>query len=183
MTSNRILARRRRALSPLVGKKLWGWSRTLDLMCFQFGARKRIAGAFDKVRDVGEYALHVQCTWKIVRQNVVLTASSDLYLPARLKDRDGFDWREGTTRLDIRMKRWFARGREFEVVGVALETWGDLRLDLKGATSIYVFVDGSSGDEMWRYFAPYSNRQHLVAKGQPPRSNEASRSGGRVAHI
>lgn len=57
------------ALAPLVGLPLWASGRAGDLQWFQFGAKHAVVAqsgsAKGTERTVGDYALHVQCAWRI----------------------------------------------------------------------------------------------------------------------
>jgi hypothetical protein len=49
---------------------------------FQFGQHKTVKDARGDTKEVGEYALHVQCAWLIRHSDQVVVASGDLYYPA-----------------------------------------------------------------------------------------------------
>ena len=54
-------------MSPLVGKPLWDAGRAADLLWLALGPRQTIQDFRGKPREVGEYALHVQCAWRFVQ--------------------------------------------------------------------------------------------------------------------
>jgi hypothetical protein len=49
------------ALEVLIGQPLWSSGRAADLEWFQFGARKTVQDSRGQDREVGGFALHVQC--------------------------------------------------------------------------------------------------------------------------
>jgi hypothetical protein len=51
------------ALAPglLVGLDLWDVTFALDMMMIQFGKKRKVPTKRDPEREVGEYALHVEC--------------------------------------------------------------------------------------------------------------------------
>ena len=86
-----------KATAVLVGKALWGCTRAADLASFAFGERREAPSSGGGARPVGEFALHVQCAWRITRGDQVLVGSRDLYYPASYGDENreippDFDW-------------------------------------------------------------------------------------------
>src|SRR5687768_8413097 len=74
-------------LLPLVGLKLCIARRAADLRNFQFGQVPAVEGG-----TVGEWALHVQCPWRIEGPDGrVVTGRSDLWQPVS-ENRAGFNW-------------------------------------------------------------------------------------------
>ena len=63
------------ALAILTGKALWGCGRAADLATFQFGERVARIDFFGKPSEVGEYALHVQCAWRIAQKDQLVVGA------------------------------------------------------------------------------------------------------------
>jgi hypothetical protein len=72
----------RRALDSLIGTALWSSGRAADLEWFQFGERRTVTTG-GRTKEVGEYALHVQCGWRIRRGDQVVVGGRDLYYPLK----------------------------------------------------------------------------------------------------
>ena len=92
-----------KALQVLIGKPLWSSGRAADLEWFQFGQRKTVKGVRGDTKEVGEYAIHVQCAWRMRHSDQVVVASRDLYYPATETDGpvQDFDWDvQGANRRD-----------------------------------------------------------------------------------
>jgi hypothetical protein len=98
-----------KVLSPLVGMPLWSSGRAADLEWFHFGQRRTVT-ARGRAKEVGEYALHVQCGWRIRHGDQVVVGGRDLYYPAedsRVPVED-FDWDvKGANRRDKRIAELF----------------------------------------------------------------------------
>ncbi len=75
------------ALSVLVGKKLAIWRRAGSMLVVHFGAIQRTED-----RSWGEFAIHIQCPWRVLRDGRMFAAQSDLYTPAEVTE--GFDWKK-----------------------------------------------------------------------------------------
>src|SRR5512138_3471413 len=98
------------ALRVLVGLPMWSAGRAGNLEWFEFGARRIVIEQHGKHRgeqkEVGEYALHVQCTWRITHQNGIVVGSHDRYYPRGerpFQDSQDFEWDQpGANRCDER---------------------------------------------------------------------------------
>jgi hypothetical protein len=144
------------ALAPLVGLPLWSAGRAADLEWFQFGARHvvvaRVGKAKGSERTVGEFALHVQCAWRIVGPNGVVVASRNRYVPADDPDSVSPEWeweQAGANRCDERIHAW-CHGNAYVVRSVAADTLGGLSLVLSDDFTLDVFPDDSVQGEHWR---------------------------------
>ena len=82
-----------KALDSPVGMALWSSGRAADLEWFQFGQRRTVT-ARNGTKEVGEYALHIQCGWRIRCGDQVVVGGRDLYYPPEGSDgpMDDFDW-------------------------------------------------------------------------------------------
>jgi hypothetical protein len=59
-------------LSVLVGLPLMDAGRAADLEWFHFGQPHTIVDRKGKPKEVGDYALHIQCGWRIVKDDRVI---------------------------------------------------------------------------------------------------------------
>jgi hypothetical protein len=158
------------ALAPLVGLPLWAGGRSLDLEWFQFGARKTVKGFRSVEKEVGEFAIHTQCAWRIAGPQGIIVASGDRLKPRGNPENvpDDFDPNEpGATLCDERMDAFFTQqGEESLVVErVIVGEWGDFSLGLKGGFTLSVFPDDAQAEEHWRVFRPYDDSRHFVLRG------------------
>lgn len=159
-------------ISPLVGKPLWDAGRAADLLWLAFGPRQTIKGFRGKPKEVGEYALHVQCAWRFVQGEKVLAGNRDLYYPRGYRNqRDeypkDFNWDvQGANRCDEMLADLFAGGaKQFVVQRVEARQAGELALLLEGALTLQIFPNDSLDGEHWRLFRPGSDEPHTVYTG------------------
>ena len=160
-----------KATAVLVGKPLWTCRRAGDMATFQFGSRVKTLDLKGDPAEVGEYALHVQCAWRIARGDRVAVASRDLYYPADCgEDEDvppEFDWDHNPNRRDRLIGVLFENGRrEFLVEGVEAGLAGSLHVALSDSLSLDVFPDDSFDGEHWRLFRPDKHARHFVVTGR-----------------
>jgi hypothetical protein len=156
-------------LKPLLGKRLWCSRRAADMEMFHFGARVPTTDGRGKSVEVGEYALHVQCAWRIVGPGGIVVGSRDVYeQPDGLTEAPSpeFDWEKGNRR-DERMQHFLAieRPEGVPVESISGDDVGGFRLGLSNKFRLEVFPHGSSPEEHWRLLRPGIDTPHFVVKG------------------
>lgn len=161
-------------LGVLLGLPLWAMGRATDLEWFQFRGQREVVNRRGEKRTVGDWALHVQCPWRIVQVGKILVASADLYYPAGIHKFDdlelakegGWAWdRNGPCRLD---ERTAALHQVLDtdpptVEGVQADAVGSLRIGLSSGYVLELFPHCTLEDqEHWRFFEPYRDKRHFV---------------------
>ena len=160
------------AVAVLCGRALWACRRAADMATFQFGERRNTTDYFGRPSTGGEYALHVQCPWRIIRDDEIVVGSADLYYPEELQN-DGkevpadFDWYRSPNRRDKLLRSLFEDGkRSFVVQKVEAGIQGSLRILLSDDLSLEVLPVDSLSHERWRLFRPGTDEPHLVVTGR-----------------
>jgi hypothetical protein len=159
-------------IAPLVGIALWDAGRAADLLWLAFGQRQTIEDFRGKPREVGEYALHVQCAWRFVQGETVVAGNRDLYYPRGYRDPKeeipkGFNWDvQGANRCDEVLAELFAGGaKQYVVVRVQPGHAGELALLLERGLTFQIFPNDSLDGEHWRLFRPGNDEPHWVYTG------------------
>lgn len=157
-------------LQCLLGLPLWGASRAADLESFQFGDRRTVSSRRGGTKEVGEYALHVQCAWRIVGKYGIVVASRDRYYPAGNADEfpPDFEWDcPGANRCDERVAVLFKEtaNSPLAVEAIQADNAGSIYLTLSGGYKLEVFPDDSLPGEYWRLFQPSKETEHFVITG------------------
>jgi hypothetical protein len=138
---------------------------------FHFG---KVARDAQGVR--GEYALHVDCPWRIESGNEIITGFHDWYNFAGDVEPD--DWepaRDGGSLQELRLRELFASPLEIEraivnrasrlvVTNIASDAYGGCRIILDNHLCIAVFPCASTR-EHWRLFRTNDESPHLVSEG------------------
>jgi hypothetical protein len=155
------------AVASLVGLPLWSSGRAADLQWFAFGDRRTITTSNGKEREVGEFALHVQCPWRIVCDDKIVVGSADLHYPAdETAEVPEDDWDGVVTRRDRRVSALFESGRRFFTVKqVDVGDAGALRIALDEGYALEIFPQSSVNNEDWRLFRPYLDEPQVVVSG------------------
>jgi hypothetical protein len=124
---------------------------------------------------VGEYALHVQCPWRLVASGAVVTGSSDFRSPpGDGVEADLNDPRAGSLQ-NVRLATWLggyddatkshlsASGR-LVVVSASADQYGGADIVFSDGVRLQLFPDGSV-DEDWRFFRTNDDGAHFVIEG------------------
>jgi hypothetical protein len=131
---------------------------------------------------IGEWALHIQCPWRIERGDAIYTGRSDLFNPENGRyddayraalDGDGcFDYESG----NLRDRKIFALfdgvaetsagqalpdGRRITVEAVDADRFGGASIVLSDGLRLVIFPDASMG-EAWRFFSLADAGEHFV---------------------
>jgi hypothetical protein len=156
-------------LTSLVGLRLCIARDAAGMKNFQFGEiRPHPSGK----GTVGDFALHVQCPWRLVTTTQVLTGSTDYYEPAvEGEDVNLDDYQSGNLqrkRLQALFQTYDAETRSLinqsdslTVISLHADRFGGLDLELSGGVRLQVFPDGSRG-ENWRFFSPGNDESHFI---------------------
>ena len=169
-------ARLEGALAPLLHLPLWKSHRAADLQVFQFGDKRTVTSDFGPRKgqesEVGEYALHVQCAWRVRGPSGIVVGSSDRYYRSGPdpfpKEEDDWDWSiPGANRRDERIREWL-QARSYEVERVSADATGGIVLSFATGFALDVFPDDSLDgeyDEHWRLLRPADLSSHFVLRG------------------
>ncbi len=155
-------------LAPLVGLPLSIARRAADMAVFHFGRVTRLARG-----SVGQYALHIQCPWRLGGPEGIITGRADYWQPPGNLDGKDFSCDE-VNRQDEKLRQFLGGYDEktrsaidemgkFVVESVAADESGGATLRLSGGFALVIFPDGSTGEE-WRKFRPGSREDHFVVE-------------------
>lgn len=155
-----------RALAPLVGLAVWGPARESNMLALQLGERRPAPTRADPRRELGAYALHVFCAWRLLRGDRIVAGSGDLFTPADPDDDlETFDFDvPGSTWWDVRLADHFATALPADgaaappapptVTAVAADTLGGARLTLSDGAVLEILPNSSPAEhfetEFWR---------------------------------
>lgn len=156
-------------LIKIIGLPLIAAGRACDLIWFGFGRRikvKDIRRGGD--REVAEYALHIQCPWRITDISKIVVGSYDKYIPnSKIEYSDEFDWDiQGANRCDEQLKTLFELHTSNLIVkSVKVDNFGELKISFSDNYVLQVIPDTSTDVEMWRFFQNGVKKEHLVMTG------------------
>jgi hypothetical protein len=166
----------KKMLDALVGRSLWDSTRAADMEMFQFGARVPRLSFRGEPQIVGEFALHLSGSWRIVSGDRVFAGYRDLWSPRTGVPEEGFNWskvHKKSSRRDELMEQFLLHGEPAHVVEAAgMSPVGDLHLAFADGCICDAFADigftEMEGDEApyecWRLFSPSTDTWHLVVE-------------------
>jgi len=141
------------------------------MLTLQLGEPRSDISPMGRPREVGEYALHVQCPWRLTKGTRLVAGSGDLYTPAD-PDADRETWDRdvvGATWWDDRMREFF-RGTSLSirVQDVMADFFGGFRLLCSDTVTFEVFPSASAAphdvSEYWRLLQPAASTEHFVVR-------------------
>ncbi len=151
------------ATTILTGKLLWSCHHAADLAAFTFGERWTVADRRGRLREVGEFALHVRCAWRLAQNDRTLAGSAvpansaASQAGARISDFG----REGSRSREVLPALLNGGRSQIAVETVAVGDGGSLHFSLSEDMWLVIEPDRSSTREHWRFFG-YNTGSHLV---------------------
>jgi hypothetical protein len=152
------------ALSPLVGLPLRAIGRATNMLWLQFGEMREVPARGGGTKNVGDWALHIQCPWRLCRPGQIVVGYHDFYYDLTGKPLDDWD-KPGHSRFDHAAA---ALRRQFEtspplVDSATPDDVGGFTLRLSPDYQIDVFpTSGDDSTEHWRVFRPGDLDSHFV---------------------
>src|SRR5262245_30789476 len=100
-------------LSQIIGLPLTAARRAADMRTFQFGSLRPVERG-----SVGDFALHVQCPWRIEGPGGIVTGRLDLWEPAEAQAQVDENWSydKSPNLQDSRLGQWLAQNRSILIV-------------------------------------------------------------------
>lgn len=142
--------------------------RVLDFGTMRPAPKSDLPSLKDKPRgSIGDFALHIQCPWRIETDNTILTGRSDLWEPLeRLEgfSYDDWDYETDGNLQDQLIEHFMSNNDNLLVETVNSQSNCTFTLAFSGGYKLVVFPSGSTGED-WRLFRPGSGESHFVVLG------------------
>ncbi len=160
-------------LRPLIGLQLSIAHRAADMRGFHFGRVKITEKGY-----IGEYALHIQCSWRIEGSEGIVTGQNDIWNPVKIEP--GFSWEswnyeQGNLQdhkiqmlfqhYDASSKSSMNKTNALFVEKALGDEFGGVAIWLSDGYCLRIFPTGSASDEDWRIFKTEGNSTHFVIAG------------------
>ena len=141
-------------LQQLVGYEFTRTTRAANMECLKFGVLYR--DDYKGIeRQVGEFGIHLQCPWRITKDNTLLIGSDDLVAqPDETAEYDeNFEWDiQGGNLRDVKLKSFLNSGK-YIVKSVSADYFGGFELCFNDNVKLTSFPASTSKfvySEYWR---------------------------------
>jgi hypothetical protein len=171
-------------LSLLIGLPVCIARHAGNMLGLHFGSIKSVSSIRNGKEfkgTAGDFALHVQCVWRIENSTSIITASADLYYSAEtgkffdylpngniknenkenLQDKKLGDLLQG---YDPETRSHTNATKLLVVEAVEADKFGGASIFLSGGYRFVMFPT-TSRDEYWRLFKPNTDEKHFVVSG------------------
>lgn len=159
-------------VGALIGLRLAVARRAATMCVFHFGQMRERKGG-----TIGEYALHIQCPWRIDGPGGIITGRSDLWEhisgdlmpdewePSIVDNVQDVQLSKLLGGYDPQTRSHLNTGDMLVVEQVRASEVGDLEIRLSSGYHLVLFPEGSGG-EAWRLFEPGKDTPHFVVEGK-----------------
>lgn len=110
------------------------------------------------------FAIHTQCTWRVMNEEHVLLRRDDIFCPASTVDRENedFDWEiQGNNRFD-ELAPILKQNLPVKVSELIVTKYYDIEIRMSNNCIIQIIADATVDHEQWRFFQNHSNEPHVV---------------------
>lgn len=122
--------------------------------------------ASNMAKENGEFALHVQCAWRIMKGNGIFVGESDFQEPVTNISGSDFEKWNPLTDGNVQEHRMTALIAEcVKVSAIQFGDCGDVAIKLSGDYRIMIFPNGAKS-EYWRFFSLTPDSEHFVIEGE-----------------
>jgi len=160
------------ALSPIIGLPLSAKHRAADMLVLQFGTlsfTEPVQGSSVRATQnatVGDFALHIQCPWRIEGKDGIVTGRLDLWEP--IEHGAGFNWDDWNYEKSPNLQDWlfdqWMRNGSHVVRNVTADEYGGATIGFGEGFVLRLFPASSRGED-WRVFRPKTGARHFVVSG------------------
>ncbi|MFL6705087.1 MAG: hypothetical protein ACJ8I3_22660 [Paraburkholderia graminis] len=143
-----------RHLSALRGLNVSGISHAANMLTMQFGSLRQVTNFKGAVKQVGEWALHIQCNWQIERTGEIIATQNAL---------SGTD--EEAHRAAEQLDELLVKHGLTIVEDVLANKSGGVILSMSEGLRVTITPAGIPDEEDWRFFSPAPDAKHFVIEG------------------
>ena len=140
--------------------------RAVDMLVIGFGDIIEVTNWRGQIEKVAQYRIHIQSPWRLLLDETVLIASSDIYEPnTETEWSENFDWDVfGANLFDELCKKKIEKlYNQIFVNEIILDEYGGMRMIFDSGHVLELFSDTSNQEtELWRFFESGKMDSHFV---------------------
>ena len=156
-------------LSKILNEPIRNIRRAAATGMIDFGQDKISKDSHGRERILTQYALHLQCAFRIIDSDKVIVANLDMFEPnSKTKWSENFDWDVfGANLYDEKCQLLVRELEDTSIIVTAVKAscFGDLKIFLSNGYVIEVMNNLSCNEEIWRFFEPGTENAHFVFTG------------------
>ena len=153
-------------LSKVLGQPFLSIGRAGNLLWLCFGENIVVRDRNGNEKTKSTYALNIQCAWRVIKENKIIVASGDFYLPKTgMSGDDAVEWDKiRVNRFDEKIDELKkAMVSEMIINGVLGDEIGGLCISFDSGIKLEIFPNDSLEDEFWRFIEfDGQNSEHFV---------------------
>jgi len=140
-------------VADLIGLPLTRTTRAANMECLKFGTVYR-ADKDGNEHNVGEFALHLQCPWRLTHEHEMIVGSGDLYQRAdeTAEYNENYDYFEFNENLrDVKLNK-LIKDKTITIISAQADTFGGLEICFDNNITLTVFpnIASKADNENWR---------------------------------
>jgi hypothetical protein len=143
-----------RCLAVLIGLEVSGVNHAANMLTLGFGPLRTVTTPRGTVKQVGAWALHIQCGWRIEHGDDVFATQAHFI---------GSD--DEINHATEEISALLVASVRATVEDVQASASGGVSLVLSKGLHIVITPDGIADEEDWRFFSPGSDGKHFVIEG------------------
>jgi hypothetical protein len=149
-------------IQELIGLKLTQTSRSSNMECLKFGIKTN-----EKNQNIGEFGLHIQTDWRIIKEQKILVGSNDLFEQnSENQSESEFDYEIGNLR-DEKLEQ-LIKSENLIVSKISTDGIGGLNIHFNNQTELQIIPTNSSESEYNEFWRLIDNRksesEHIVSR-------------------
>lgn len=154
-------------MKRIIGAKFHSIHRVLNMLCLYLGNEVIDDGG----HKYAEYIFHIQTSWRFVKDQEILLASRDIFLPYDEALDDGhYDFEQSTQEeitptssiFDVAMHDFEKHFLNATVKSFDISPLGDLHIYFTNGVYFETFTPSMRKDEEWRFFLSDEKEEHYV---------------------
>lgn len=148
-------------LNNLISEEFQRFGRTLDMIELGFGELSEKTDRRGKKYTVSNFVFHIQCPFRVIRDNSIVLSTEDLFLPFPDTEPEEVDWnKRNSTLFDSKVQNLTELIKAEKIIDIKLNSQNDLTIKTEN-TIIDLFVH-STVSESWRFFDSTDDSPHIV---------------------
>lgn len=148
-------------MAPLIGKRIVKIGRAADMLWMHFGVLKSYIDYKGREIEKGQFAIHVQCPWRILYESDVILGKADMELYGEIEAASAHAV-TGLSQFDELKDNVLEEYLSAPVELISISQTGTLVIQLTNGCTFETFPDSVCHQEFWRFINSEDGRHTVV---------------------